>query len=87
MSFWRLFVLVSLPLLVLDFATKEWTVRHFADPEHGYVDTLPVIPGFFDLVRVHNTGVAFGMANKTAGACGASTTKPPLALECRAWQQ
>ncbi len=27
-----------------------------------------MIPGFFDLVRIHNTGVAFGMANGSAGA-------------------
>jgi signal peptidase II len=24
-------------------------------------ETIPVIPGFFDLTRVHNTGAAFGM--------------------------
>jgi signal peptidase II len=26
-------------------------------------DGIPVIPGFFDLTRVHNTGAAFGMLN------------------------
>ena len=31
-------------------------------------DYVTVVPGWFDLVRVHNTGVAFGMANGAKGA-------------------
>lgn len=28
-------------------------------------ESIPVIPGFFDLTRVHNTGTAFGFMNAT----------------------
>ncbi|HXH25112.1 MAG TPA: signal peptidase II [Vicinamibacterales bacterium] len=28
-------------------------------------ETIPVVPGFFDLTRVHNTGAAFGMLDGT----------------------
>ena len=28
-------------------------------------ESIPVIPGFFDLTRVHNTGTAFGFMNTT----------------------
>lgn len=62
-SLLRLFLLISLPLFILDFVTKEWAVRRFAAPESHFIDSINVIPGFFDLVRVHNTGVAFGMGN------------------------
>ncbi|MES2709744.1 MAG: signal peptidase II [Verrucomicrobiota bacterium] len=59
---------LTLPLFVLDQITKEWTVRTFAAPSDYGHDFRTVIPGFFDLVRVHNTGVAFGMANGSANA-------------------
>jgi len=67
-----LLLFLTLPLFILDQATKQWTVLRFAPPseqmgipEH---DSITVIPGWFDLVRVHNTGVAFGMANGAKGA-------------------
>jgi signal peptidase II len=61
----RYVLLLSLPLFLLDFVTKEWTVRRFAppDPVAGWHDFQTVVPGVFDLVRIHNTGVAFGMGN------------------------
>lgn len=72
----KLFASISLPLFVLDYATKEYIVRHFAeppapdDPRYNYFipESVKVIDGFFDIVRVHNTGVAFGMGNGTAWA-------------------
>lgn len=64
----RLFLFLTLPLYILDQITKEWTVRRFAPPTDSWHDGQTVIPGFFDLVRIHNTGVAFGMANGAAGA-------------------
>lgn len=62
-----LLLYLTVPLFILDQVTKQWTVTRFKPPgeEHG---VITVIPGWFDLTRVHNTGVAFGMANETKGA-------------------
>jgi len=49
-----LLLTVSLPLLLLDQATKVITRRYFVEP-------IEVIPGFFQLVFVSNTGAAFGL--------------------------
>lgn len=61
----KLIIFLTLPVFLLDLVTKEYIVRHFNDPgDHSLEPTVqPVIDGFFDIVRVHNTGVAFGMAN------------------------
>jgi signal peptidase II len=62
---------VTLPLYLLDQWTKFWVVDRFVPP---WVDApredkmIPVIEGYFNLVRVHNQGVAFGMGNGTAWA-------------------
>jgi len=56
---WILYL--SLPLYALDQATKAWILQRFPNyPPHEYIE---VVPGFFNLVRVHNTGMAFGMLN------------------------
>jgi signal peptidase II len=47
---------VTLPLFLLDQATK-WLVLATISTE----EIVPVVPGFFNLVQVHNTGAAFGM--------------------------
>ncbi|CAN5182121.1 signal peptidase II [soil metagenome] len=59
----KYFLRLSLPLYVIDQITKEIVVRNFAAPETGMMQPHPVIPGFFELVRVHNTGIAFGRFN------------------------
>src|SRR6266436_9141206 len=46
---------ISLPLYMLDRITKYW-VLHSIDPDQPMV----VVPGFFHLVNVTNTGAAFG---------------------------
>ncbi len=61
MTFLRAFLLITLPLFVLDQVTKAYIVRTFREGDHS-----PVIPGFFDIVRVHNTGVAWGHFNGTS---------------------
>ena len=53
MKLWRS---VSLPLYVLDQVTKALVLAKISTDE-----IVPVIPGFFNLVQVHNTGAAFGM--------------------------
>ena len=62
-AFLRLFLTVSIPLFILDFVTKEWAVRTFPAPEPDFTGHIVVVENFFELVRVHNTGVAFGMGN------------------------
>jgi len=52
----RLLLLLTLPLYILDQITKFLVLAHI--PTHV---TIEVIPGFFNLVQVHNTGAAFGM--------------------------
>ena len=47
---------LTLPIFVLDVATK-WIILATIPP----YSTIPVIPGFFNLVRVYNTGAAFGL--------------------------
>lgn len=63
MSMLRWILVLSLPLYVIDQITKWWIVLNF---ERGEV--RPQIEGFFNLVRVHNQGVAFGFGNGTMWA-------------------
>ena len=49
---------VVLAVVLLDQAVKA-AVR----PRLGLFDSVTVIPGFFSLTRVHNTGAAFGLMN------------------------
>jgi len=47
---------IALPVWILDQITKFVVIANL-----GVHDAITVIPGFFDLVHVHNTGAAFGM--------------------------
>jgi len=58
----RIFLFLSLPLYVLDQLTKSLVLR-FIDPS----DPRNVIPGFFTLVHVTNTGAAFGSFRNNNG--------------------
>jgi signal peptidase II len=64
----RYLLLLSLPLFLLDVATKEWTVRRFSPPTPEFHDGFPVLENYFHLVRLHNRGVAWGMGNSFVGA-------------------
>lgn len=55
---------LTLPLYLLDQLTKLLVVRHFPS-ETFRGDEIVVIPGFFNIVRVHNTGMAFGHFNNS----------------------
>lgn len=50
------FYVVILLVLVADHLTKTWTTASFRPGQ-----TMVLIPGFFNLTYVQNTGVAFGM--------------------------
>lgn len=58
----RFVLWVSLPLYVIDQATKAAVLRWIPDDA-----IVPVIPGFFNLVHVYNTGAAFGMLKGANG--------------------
>lgn len=47
-------------IVLVDQATKAVVRQRF-----GLHDSLEIVPGFFSLTRVHNTGAAFGMLNET----------------------
>lgn len=59
----RLFYYLTLPLFILDQVTKLSILRVFNEHE-----SQEIVPGFFNLVRVHNRGIAFGNFNDGAGA-------------------
>lgn len=50
------YLLLSLVVLVLDQWTKHWIETRFE-----ILETQSVIPGFFNLTHIQNTGVAFGL--------------------------
>jgi signal peptidase II len=49
-------------ILLLDQVTKHW-IRAAVSP----LDTITVIPGFFQIVRTENRGIVFGLFNEGAG--------------------
>ena len=60
-----------LPLYLLDQVTKWLVVIWFAPPEPGFHASREfhvVVDDFFNIVRVHNQGAAFGLGNGTAWA-------------------
>ena len=83
MNLKRLLLFVTLPLYVLDQWTKWWVVGRFPEPAPGAFSSdehIPVIEGYFNLVRVHNQGVAFGLGNGTAWAPVVFMVVPFIAL-------
>ena len=59
----RWLLALTLPLYALDQLTKAWVLRRFAPPDSMLDERIEVVPGFFWLHRVHNTGIAFGRFN------------------------
>jgi len=53
---WRYLLFLTLPLYVADQVTKALVLSRIEMEE-----LIPVVPGFLNLVHVHNTGAAFGM--------------------------
>ena len=55
------FYLIALGVIALDQASKQVIIRGLRLGQG-----IPVIPGFFDIVRSQNRGVAFGLLNDSA---------------------
>ncbi len=72
----QLLLYLTLPLYLLDQLSKWWVVFNFKLPftvidgvKYAVAeDTRPQIEGFFNLVRRHNQGVAFGIGNGSSWA-------------------
>jgi signal peptidase II len=77
----RLILFVTLPLYILDVATKSWIVKNF----ELHVDERVVIPNFFWLHHTANTGIAFGMFNGTEYANWAFGAVSLAALALFTW--
>ena len=78
-------LLVTLPLYILDQWSKFWVVARFPESGYGYTGIAQegawdVIPGFFNITRVHNQGVAFGFGNGSDWAPIVFLIVPILAL-------
>lgn len=82
MTLGKLLLFLSLPLYVLDQATKFWTIGKFPPPSPWVRPGayIAVVENFFHLVRVHNQGVAFGFGNGTAWAPVVFLIVPLVAL-------
>jgi signal peptidase II len=79
----RILLCLTLPLYVLDQWSKFWIVGRFPEPPPGQFSSgveQPVIEGFFNLVRVHNQGVAFGFGNGSDWAPVVFLAVPLVAL-------
>jgi len=73
-----LFLKISIPLIVIDQISKWWIVLNFKQPDilvngEWFVDDqgmqqITVVENFFNIIRVHNQGVAFGFGNGSAWA-------------------
>lgn len=84
----RLILLTTLPLFVADQVTKWWIVANFPPPVPGAFSSgqvIVVVEGFFNIVRVHNQGIAFGIGNGTAWAPVAFLLVPLVALGLISW--
>ncbi|MEK6231275.1 MAG: signal peptidase II [Luteolibacter sp.] len=80
----KLLLFLTLPLYILDQATKAWTVGYFSEPPPGGFAShdIPwmIIPDVFHWIRVHNQGVAFGLGNGTSWAPIVFLIVPIIAL-------
>ncbi len=78
-----------LALYVLDQASKWYIVLNFELPKPYWLDRVSVIAGSsfmnFDLVRIHNNGVAFGAGSGTAWAPYVFLTIQVVALVWLVW--
>lgn len=84
----KLILTITLPLYVIDQISKWWIVLNFVPPRSmplppNQLDLerkIVVIEDVFNIIRVHNTGVAFGMGNGTAWAPFVFLAIPLIAL-------
>ena len=89
------FLMIVVPLFVLDQISKWWVVLHFHVRKLGYTKDnevvsywensegslhIALIEDSFNIIRVHNQGVAFGLGNGTSWAPVVFLIVPFIAL-------
>ncbi|MCM2280421.1 MAG: signal peptidase II [Bdellovibrionaceae bacterium] len=76
-------------VITADQLTKMWVLTHLEPPtEYQAAEDIVVIPGFFNVTHVHNTGAAFGIFARGDDASQAKDelrrifflSMPPIAL-------
>lgn len=80
LGFVTLFLSLVLPLYILDQVTKFWIVDRFPPPWVDHEEKIVVIEKYFNIIRVHNQGVAFGFGNGSDWAPVVFLIVPLLAL-------
>lgn len=81
MTLAKLVLFLTVPLYVLDQATKFWTIAKLDPPSPVRpLDGFHIIEGWFHWVRIHNQGVAFGLGNGTSWAPVVFLCVPLIAL-------
>lgn len=88
MSAKQLILFITLPLFIIDQISKWWIVMNFVPPRDIPIPSnaadlqyhITVIEGFLNIIRVHNTGVAFGMGNGTSWAPFVFLAVPLIAI-------
>jgi signal peptidase II len=58
---YRLLLVLALAVLAADQLTKAWIVARLPFPTYGAPGAIELIPGFFHLVHVGNTGAAWSL--------------------------
>ncbi len=58
---YKLLLTLAAVIFVLDQASKEWISARLPFPTYGPPDAITIIPGFFHLIHVGNTGAAWSM--------------------------
>ena len=59
------YLLVSVAIIAIDYFSKSWIMQHIE--AYSWNDVINVIPGFFRIVHVHNTGAAFSFLAEYPG--------------------
>jgi signal peptidase II len=75
-----LLLYLTLPLYILDQISKWWIVLHFPEEHLGQGGRVIELTPWFEIIRVHNQGVAFGVGNGTSWAPIVFFFIPVLAL-------
>jgi len=80
MNLKKLLLYLTLPLYILDQVSKWWIVLQFPEEPLGQYGRVIELAPWFEIIRVHNQGVAFGMGNGTSWAPIVFFFIPMLAL-------
>lgn len=80
MNLKKLLLCLTLPLYILDQVSKWWIVFEFPEEPLGQYGRVIELAPWFEIIRVHNQGVAFGMGNGTSWAPIVFFFIPMLAL-------